>query len=69
MLVIEHPGQSLALLAFPVRQGEQVVAVIGSPVPAFRFAKNRKKILKELKETAAKISRAITKQKRGGNKC
>jgi len=65
MTVIESRINSLGLIAFPVKQGEQVVAVVGSPVPLFRFPREKKRLIKELKETAEKISRAISKQKTG----
>jgi len=65
MIAIESRINALGLIAFPVRQGEQVVAVVGSPVPLFRFSREKKRLIKELKETAEKISRAISKQKTG----
>lgn len=66
-IIIENTQQSLALLAFPVWQGDKAVAVVGSHIPLFRFLKKRKTIISELQKTSKKISEALTKTR--GDTC
>ena len=54
---VDQSHRQSVQLAFPIRQDDKVVAALGMPLPAFRFARKRRKaIMQSMKKAADDIS-------------
>ena len=62
-MVVYSASKQLIQMAYPIKEGEKVVAALGLGMPRFRFKGSHKnEVLKKTKKTAEEISKLLTER-------